>query len=41
MDNVDPQPINLATSFDEDIGISYDYNVKDKLDLDNLPPAAI
>ena len=31
----------MATSFDEDVGISYDYSVNDKLKQDNLPPSAI
>jgi len=35
------EPVMLATSFEEDVGIHYEYNVEDKMKQDTLPPSAI
>jgi hypothetical protein len=34
-------PINLSASFEEFTGTTYNYNVTDKVRLDNSPPASI
>lgn len=31
----------LATNFEEEVGITYNYMVEDKLKQDSLPPSAI
>ena len=35
------EPVYLSTSFENDAGTVYTYNVEDKLAQDSLPPAAI
>lgn len=35
------KPVMLSTSFENDIGTNYNYDVKDKLDQDVLPPSSI
>ena len=35
------EPINLSTKFGDDISIQYEYNIKDKVMQDTLPPSSI
>lgn len=35
------EPINMSASFNESIGPSYEYDVSEKLNIENKPPAYI